>query len=319
MHVHFQDEWSDEDQDVLRREVDGQIRLSFASPPEDHNTEVLVAGRPDEKLLDRLRGLHSVIVPFAGPPGKTMAMLADRPDLSLYNIHHNAVPVAELALGLLLAAARHIPLRDRLLRTGDWTGSYHLPSMILRGKRVLILGRGAISGELEAPLRALGMELRFIRNNPRNGAEDEFHPRELHRLLEETDILISTLPLSDDSRGLIAEKELELLGPRGILINVGRGRVIDEDALYTALADRTIQAAGLDVWYHYPRGEGRAGSTLPGARPFWELENLVMSPHIAGEWPNPEVQRMRLQALARRINDIFHKNPVPKVETDRGY
>lgn len=303
----------------MRRQLDSHISLGFAADPDDMRAEVLVAGRPDQNLLDGLKGLHSVIVPFAGPPKNTIALLGERPHLKLYNIHHNAVPVAELTLGLLLSAARHIPLRDRLLRTGDWTGSYHLPSMILRNKRVLILGRGAISGELEAALRALGMDLRFIRSNPRKGVEDEFPRERLHELLEESDVLISTLPLSDESRGMIAEKELELLGPRGIVINVGRGRVIDENALYTALAERSIQAAGVDVWYRYPRGEGGGANTLPAGHPFWELENLVMSPHIAGEWPNPEVQRMRLQALARRICDIYLQKPVPVVDTRRGY
>jgi phosphoglycerate dehydrogenase-like enzyme len=92
--------------------------------------------------------------------------------------------------------------------------------------------------------------------------------------------VLVAVPLVDETRGLIGERELELLGPDGYLLNVARGEVVDERALYEALRDRRIAGAAVDVWYRYPGS--RDERTLPSELPFHELENVVMTPHVSG-------------------------------------
>jgi phosphoglycerate dehydrogenase-like enzyme len=102
---------------------------------------------------------------------------------------------------------------------------------------------------------------------------------ELPSLLPRASILVVTLPLTDATRRLVGAAELQALARPAFLVNVGRGPVIDEAALYTALKDGTLTAAGLDVWYNYPSTADEYAHTPPSAYPFYELDNVVMSQH----------------------------------------
>jgi phosphoglycerate dehydrogenase-like enzyme len=322
MRVHFENSLDDDDLAVLRRRLPEPIELSGGSMDSgdlaDAAIDYLVAGRPSADLLDGHPEIKALIIPWVGPPKATVELIRRRPAIKLYNIHHNAVPVAELALGLLLAAARHMSFRDRLLRKGNWDGSYLLPTMLLKGKSVLLLGYGAIAKELHPVLQALGMKVRAVRRGDAH-MDFVFPVRDLDRLLPECDVLISTLPLTEETEALMDAGRLSLMKNSAIVVNVGRGRVFDEDALYEALKNGGIQAAGLDVWYRYPRGEGRSGDTMPAERPFWELDNVVLSPHIGGEWPNPEVQRMRMEHIGELLEALIDgRGPAP-LDPETGY
>ncbi len=98
-------------------------------------------------------------------------------------------------------------------------------------------------------------------------------------VLAEGDFVVLALPLSAETTGLIGAIELATMKPSAFLINVARGDVVDEAALYAALRDRTIAGAAIDVWYRYP---GLDNATLPANLPFHELTNVIMTPHIAG-------------------------------------
>ena len=97
--------------------------------------------------------------------------------------------------------------------------------------------------------------------------------------MRRADYLAVTLSLNDQTRGLIGARELALMKPTARLINVARAEIIDEDALYRALADGRLAGAALDVWYRYPK---EPGPTLPARRPFHELDNVLMTPHVSG-------------------------------------
>src|SRR4030095_452862 len=98
-------------------------------------------------------------------------------------------------------------------------------------------------------------------------------------LLRGADYVAITLALTPETRGMIGARQLALMKRSAVLINVARGEVVDEDALYEALAGGTIAGAALDVWYRYPAGPG---PTLPSRRPFHELPNVLMTPHVSG-------------------------------------
>ena len=108
----------------------------------------------------------------------------------------------------------------------------------------------------------------------------ELHgPDRLRDVLARADYVAVTASLSAETRGLIGPRELAAMKPTAMLINVARAEIVDEDALYRALAERSIAGAALDVWYRYPTA---AGPTLPATRPFHALPNVIMTPHVSG-------------------------------------
>jgi phosphoglycerate dehydrogenase-like enzyme len=98
-------------------------------------------------------------------------------------------------------------------------------------------------------------------------------------LVRESDVVVVSAPLNENTAGMIGAEQLRLLGPDGVLINVGRGPLVHEQALYDALASGVIWAAAIDIWYRYPSGDG---ATAPSGLPFAELSNILMTPHPSG-------------------------------------
>ncbi|MFT6395655.1 MAG: phosphoglycerate dehydrogenase-like enzyme [Bradymonadia bacterium] len=219
----------------------------------------------------------------------------------MLHIHHNAAAVAETAIGLLFSAAKRIPQMDRSLRQLDWRPRYAAnPALRLAGKRALLLGYGEIGARIESILRAIGVNVVVIRRVPRAVGEQTVDA--LPTLLPNADILISTLPSTPMTRGLIGAPELNLLPPHAVIVNVGRADVFDECALYGALKQGSIGSAALDVWYHYPSDEASRVGTAPSAYPFEELTNVVLSPHSSGH--DTEVESDRVRCVAEVVAAI---------------
>lgn len=325
--LHMPAGWSDETLADLQRRLDRPIKITTgAALPEPAHFHVLIAGRPSRVQIEASPNLRAVIVPFAGPPEETSALLADYPNITLHNLHHNAIPTAEMALALLLSAARFIPLGDRLLRQGDWAARYDKPpEVVLHGQTALILGFGAIGQHVARLCQAFGMSVLATRRNPSvplpaDLAAEVFAADQLPALLPRADVLIITLPLSTSTRRLIGADELALLPPHALLVNIGRGEVVDEGALYEALRSRKLAAAGIDVWYRYPEDEDDRAATFPSAYPFHELDNVVMSPHHGGAYGVPFTEARRLTDLARLLNAAARGEPIPnRFDLTAGY
>ena len=117
---------------------------------------------------------------------------------------------------------------------------------------------------------------------------------------------------------MLGRAELARLPAGSVLVNVGRGPIVDQSALYEALSDGTLHAAGLDVWYNYPSSQESREETLPADLPFHALENVVMSPHRAGL--TRETGRLRMAHLAELLNAAAQGLPLPnKVNLEAGY
>jgi phosphoglycerate dehydrogenase-like enzyme len=310
----------------LTARLDPGVTLSLGPElPDPPDYEVLVTGRPERAQIEASPHLRALIVPWAGIPETTRQLMRDYQNVAVHNLHHNALPVAEHALALLLAAAKFIVPMDRALRNHDWRPRYEAnPSILLEGKTALILGYGAIGQKLAQFCRGLDMEVRGIRQRAPSGGETLpdgvrlFPVEALHRLLPKTDALIVCLPHTSETTGLVGAWELALLPPQAILVNVGRGPVVDEQALYEALRGGHLYAAGLDVWYHYPEHEADRADTPPASYPFHELPNVVMSPHRAGG--STETDRLRMIHLAALLNAAARGEPMPnRVDLDAGY
>lgn len=310
-------------QQLLAAGIEVTAGTDLPTPTDFH---ILVAGRPQRAHLTASPNLRALIVPFAGLPEETRTLLAEFPNLTVHNLHHNSAPTAEMAIALLLAAARFIVPVDRQFRRHDWSARYQPPPvMVLDGLTALILGYGAVGRRVGRVCQALGMRVLGVRRHaPMPGANEYgvavFGREALHRLLPQANALVITLPHTAETEGMIGAAELALL-PRGaLLVNVGRGSVVDEAALYTALRSGALTAAGLDVWYRYPESREARQHTPPARLPFHELDNVVMSPHVGGAFGSAYTEQARAVQLATLLNAAAREEPMPnRIDLALGY
>lgn len=310
----------------LRSLLHPDINLTAGSDlPTPADIQILVAGRPEREQITASPNLRALVIPWAGLPEATRRLMLDFPHVAVHNLHHNALPVAEHAIALLLAAMKWILPMDRSLRSHDWTPRYQRkPSLLVSRKRALILGFGAIGRHVAALCRGLGMEVTAIRRHAEQPATDTADdiaiatPDALHRYLPETEVLFVCLPHTPETSGLMGAEELSLLPAGAVLINIARGPIVDEAALYGALSEGRLYAAGLDVWYTYPADEEARRCTPPAEYPFHELDNVVMSPHRAGH--TEETERLRMEHLAELLNAAARGESMPnRVDLQAGY
>jgi phosphoglycerate dehydrogenase-like enzyme len=324
LHVHLLDTPDPVSLDVLRAHLDARVILTTGPnlPPKPHY-HILVAGRPDRSHLTASPTFHTLIIPFAGLPAITRTLMLEFPHIKVHNLHHNAALTAEMALALLLSAAKFIIPFDRALRSHDWTPRYSPnPSLLLEGKTVLVLGFGAIGKRVARACWGMGMRVLAIRRHV-NKQVIEF-PVQVHAaaalldLLPKAHVLVIALPATPATDDLIGSHELALMPHGSVLVNIGRGPIVNQQALFDALKTGQLAAAGLDVWYNYPTDAANRSLTPPADLPFHELNNIVMSPHRAGH--AVETEELRMIALAQLINTILRGEPVPdQVDIEAGY
>ncbi len=179
--------------------------------------------------------------------------------------------VADLAWALLLAAARGVAAGDRFVRTGKWRESLFPLLPRLHHRRMGILGLGRIGREIAR--RAIGFDMQVSYHGRRPAPDVPYVYRaSVRALAEEAEVLMVACPGGESTRNLVDASVLRALGPRGILVNIARGSIVDEDALIAALETGGIAAAGLDVFAHEPEVPARLTA----------LDNVVLTPHRAG-------------------------------------
>ncbi|HEY71487.1 MAG TPA: hydroxyacid dehydrogenase [Anaerolineae bacterium] len=308
----------------FQRSLHESVAIGFDSDlPSPANYHILVAGRPTREQIEASSRLHTLIIPWAGLPLVTRDLMREHPQIAVHNLHHNAPETAEMALALLLAAAKRIVPMDQRLRKGDWSLRYQPDhTQLLEGRTALTLGYGEIGRRVARMCLGLGMRVMAIRRQAggeENLAQVSVHgPDDLHNLLPEADALIVCLPLTEATEGWIGKAELELLPGEALLVNVGRGVIVEEQALYEALKSGALGAAGLDVWYQYPADEAARRQTMPSTFAFHELENVVLSPHRAGSSTASQLRRMG--ALAALLNAAAEGQSLPnRVDITIGY
>ncbi|TQR17521.1 D-glycerate dehydrogenase [Psychrobacillus vulpis] len=200
---------------------------------------------------------------------------------------------ADLAFSLLLATARRVTESERYLRAGEWKSwsPMQLTGMDVFGATLGIIGMGRI-GEAVAR-RAKGFDMNVLYHNRTRKMESEekygFTYAELDTLLKESDFIVLLTPLTPETKGLIGERELEMMKETAAIINVARGGVIDEQALYEALTTNKIWAAGLDVFEVEP---------VPLDHPLLTLPNVTVLPHIGSASIRTRIAMMQMNADA---------------------
>lgn len=183
-------------------------------------------------------------------------------------------PIAEYVLGMLLAFAKDLPQTLALQRQRAWR---HRENELLCGRRAVVLGAGAIGREISRMMSVVGINVTAVGRTARQGVPDvgNVHAMaEVDDLLSEADIVVVALPLTRSTIGLLDASRLEHIRRGAWLVNIGRGAVIDERALLEALRSGRIARAALDVFEQEP---------LPSEHPFWTMEQVIVSPHMAGD------------------------------------
>jgi phosphoglycerate dehydrogenase-like enzyme len=310
---------------VLLAKLDPSIKIIPGTElPSPADYQILISGRPTREQLEASPNLQALLIPWAGLPTNTRELMVNYPDISVHNLHHNAIPTAETALMLLLTAAKRILPIEQKFRQHDWRPRYGPnPALMLSGKTVLILGYGKIGQHIGKVCRALGMRVLAIRRSAQKLEDDpaqaKVHaPQDLARLLPETNVLMITLPLTEETEGMIGEAELDLLPGQAIVVNVGRGPVVNQKALFQALKCCKLHSAGIDVWYNYPPNVESRAHTPPADYPFHTLKNIVMSPHRGGG--SLEVEILRMEKIAAVLNATARDGKMPnQVDIERGY
>jgi len=310
MRVHFPRKPDPDSLADLQSALDPGIELTFGDLSDVRSdVRILIAGRPTREELDALPDLETLIIPWTGIPLETLELARGRRGLKVHNLHYNAAPTAELAVALLLAAAKRIIPFDRELRQGDWSMRYEDSGVILLdGKHALILGYGRIGQRIARALEGLGVVVSAVSRSGQGRLPRLYSQDKLQDLLPHADFLIVALPLTRETKGMVSDKELGLLPSSAVLVNIARGSIVDQKALYQALAEKRIAAAGLDVWYNYPEYEAARRNTMPGDYPFQELGNVVLSPHRAANVI--ESDKLRMESLAALLNQAAAGEPM---------
>ena len=239
--------------------------------------------RDEAEAASRVRLVH---VTGAGYDRISLAHLA--PSALVANTFHHARPIAEHVLMVTLMLSRNVAAADREVRQGQWrtiaTASDVPFHPVLADLTLGLVGLGSIGAEVARVAGLLGMKVRAVRRNPSAPLPEGVHPDwvggndQLHALLASSDVVVVTVPLDGDTKGMVGAEELAAMKPSAFLINVARGPVVDQAALYSALKERRIAGAGLDVWWGSPAD----GVIPPAELPFASLPNTVLTPHHSG-------------------------------------
>lgn len=216
----------------------------------------------------------------------------------------NALPVAEFALGLMISALRYIGYGHAELKKGHWsTGSLPGETFMLSGKTVGLIGFGAIGQNVAKLLRGFGCTILYSKRQPLTAQEEAtlgVRHATLDEILAQADIVSLHCPLTPETTNLIGHEAFARMKKTAVLINVARGGVVDESALVTALRDREIAGAAMDVYAIEP---------LPADSELLTLDNLVVTPHLAAMAADnfaPTVSRM-----FANIAHVARGEPVP--------
>ena len=276
----FSERGADQDQELIRRIGDARVAINIRAHAR-FSDGVFVACPALKMVSVWGTGTDNIDLHAAGMRGVTVC---NTPGV-------NAFAVAEHALTLMLAVARKIPAIDREMHAGKWPREMLTQ---LLGKTLGVFGMGTIGSRVASLGRAIGMDVlawsargdegRIRATGARAATKDD--------ILRQADVVSLHVRLAEDTRGFIGRKELAMMKPSAILVNTGRGALVERDALIAALREGKILGAGLDVFHQEP---------LAPDDPILTLPNVICSPHNAGQ--TPEVVR---DGLLRAVANVEH-------------
>jgi phosphoglycerate dehydrogenase-like enzyme len=258
--------------------------------------------------------LRLVQVPGAGYDGIELTALPV--SATLCNVFEHEPGVAEFALLAMLEWCHRLGPADAAVRAGDWSRSSRYggpPDGELFGKTLAVVGFGRIGQAVARRAAAFGMRIIAVNRTVR-AAPPEVEALvgldRLHEALAEADFVVLGCALTPETTGLIDAAALGAMRADAVIVNVARGPVIDEAALWRALGERRIGGAAIDTWWRYPAGSRTTADEL-GPHPFHTLPNVLLSPHVAG-WTTGTVER-RTRLIAANLDRLARGEPLLNV------
>ncbi len=307
------------------------IERHFPNVPDSAwaDVEILFAGSrlPDPVQVPRLRWIQFLSAGLDHSIDKPIVQAEDIEITSTSGIH--ATQMAEYSLAMMLSFAYNVPKMIELQAKAEWPKDRYqfFTPRPLRDQTLGIVGYGSIGRELARLAQGLGMTVLASKRNLLQTLEDTdyvepglgdpqaeipariYPPEALASMVQLCDFVVATVPLTASTRHMINENVLKAMKKTAVLINVGRGSVIDEPALISALAAGTIAGAGLDVFEEEP---------LPTTSPLWNMDNVIISPHISGN--SARYNEKAAALFAENLQRYLEKRPLlNKLERQRGY
>ena len=260
--------------------------FQIVEPDDGDATAIVVVRMIDSAIIEDTLAANPNIswvqLPYAGV--ETFLPVARKyPEVTFTSAKGSyAPPVAEHALALTLALLRHLPERIRATSWGETYGT------TLDGARVVIIGGGGIGEELVRLFSTWDTTITVVRRRPEpvEGADQTVTAERLDEILPDADVVVIAAAATPETKHMFGPKQFELMDDQAVLVNIARGSLVDTDALVTALAQRTIRSAGLDVTDPEP---------LPDDHPLWDAPNCIITPHTA------DTPEMVIPLLDKRI------------------
>jgi phosphoglycerate dehydrogenase-like enzyme len=310
--VSFTGRWREE----LQARLDEGIRLCVVDPAdleamrrELPDAAVLITTSFDARLTPLCASLRLILCPAAGT--ERIDRNALPAGVEVINGVGHEQPMAEYVIGALVAMRQRFAAADAALRRGRWTyGFFGKGAFVeeLYGSSLGIVGYGRIGVEIAKRAVAFGMRCGAVTFHPGKpfdrtllalGLGDISNGADVDRLVAGSDAVVCACELSPVTAGLLDARRLGTMRPNAVLVNVARGPIVDERALFDALQHRRLAGAAIDVWYRYPEDGGDAS---PADLPFNDLDDVLMTPHSSG-W-TAGAQTRKLHAVAEQINEF---------------
>lgn len=294
---------------------DGEEETILSLAPQ---ADVLFGWRPKIELLDKAANMKLYIQPGTGAEHlvKVFKEYRRRDVVVITNGHGHAYEVAQHSMAMIFALTNHIIGYHNQMVDGKWRDR-NAKSVGLINKKVGFLGYGPINQYMYKFLSPYGLNFSILKRTRDKELEinlsdvNFYTADQIENFISEIDILMIAAPRTKKTENMISYKELALLGKDGLIVNVGRGPIINEKDLYQALKDKTIAGAAIDVWYNY-QPEEVDGKLFPysSENPFHELNNIILSPHRAGS-PFGDLSRwneniQNLITIANGRNDFIN-------------
>ncbi|HSS13699.1 MAG TPA: 2-hydroxyacid dehydrogenase, partial [Rhizomicrobium sp.] len=253
---------------------------------------------PPPEMIDRMTKLEIIASASVGYDGIPVEYARSKgiPVTNTPDVLNN--DVADLAIGLMIMTARRLVVTDRYVRSGRWPkeGEYPLAQRA-SGKRVGILGMGRIGREIGKRAEAMNNKVAYHSRRPVADVAYKHYP-DLVELAKNSDFLVVIIPATPQTNKIVSKAVIEALGPTGILVNVARGAVVDEDALVDALKSGKLGGAGLDVFVNEPR--------VPPD--LFAMDNVVLQPHVGSA--THETRRAMSQLVLDNLDAHFAGKPL---------
>lgn len=317
--------------------TDWDIRTWTADEGEDALTallgqaDIVVPGSDTLFVGAFFRGLKAsqtlkvLQIPFAGTDWLSADLLP--PQAVATNCGGHEVTMAEYAIAAMLEWEISFRNIDADFRAGSWKYSGSSKDPVARhgeiwNKTLGIVGYGGIGVETARRAKAFSMRTMGLKRSPMDAPPEldwlgatATDPNAFDTLLEQSDYVLIACDLNDETRGLIAADQFEKMKDTAVLINIGRGEIVDEEAFYTALKSKEIAGAIIDCWYRYPArglapGEVPADPS-PSAFPFTELDNVIVTPHCSAHSANADIRR--LTSIAANLDRFANGQPLDRI------